>query len=72
MNSDAIQQHVATMWDQSIIPTLHEYIRIPNKSPAFDRDWEKHGYMDDATNLLVKWVAQSGISGLVHLSLIHI
>ena len=66
MNSDAIRQHVATMWDHSIIPTLHEYIRIPNKSPAFDRDWEKHGYMDDATNLLVKWVAQSGISGLVH------
>ncbi|MDC0237901.1 M20/M25/M40 family metallo-hydrolase [Gammaproteobacteria bacterium] len=66
MNSDAIRQHVATMWDQSIIPTLHEYIRIPNKSPAFDRDWEKHGYMDDATNLLVKWVSQSGISGLVH------
>ena len=66
MNSDAISRHVQAMWNETIVPTLHEYIRIPNKSPAFDQDWEKHGYMDDAANLLVKWVAQTGISGLVH------
>jgi acetylornithine deacetylase/succinyl-diaminopimelate desuccinylase-like protein len=54
------------MWNESIVPTLHEYIRIPNKSPAFDRDWKEHGYMDDAANLLVKWVAQTDITGLTH------
>jgi hypothetical protein len=32
---------------------LHDYIRIPNKSPAFDPDWERHGYMDQAIELLV-------------------
>ena len=66
MNGDAISRHVGAMWNESIVPTLHEYIRIPNKSPAFDRDWEEHGYMDDAANLLVKWVAQTGITGLMH------
>jgi len=66
MNGDAIRRHVGAMWNESIVPTLHEYIRIPNKSPAFDRDWEEHGYMDDAANLLVKWVAQTDITGLTH------
>lgn len=28
-----------------IAPTLVEYIRIPNKSPAFDLDLAAHGFM---------------------------
>ena len=27
-------------WDDSIIPELCNYIRVPNKSPSFDPDWE--------------------------------
>ena len=34
---------------------LIEYIRIPNKSPAFDKDWAAHGYMDDAVKLMEAW-----------------
>jgi acetylornithine deacetylase/succinyl-diaminopimelate desuccinylase-like protein len=39
----------------SIVPTLTEYIRIPNKSPMFDPDWEAHGHMDRAVELLAGW-----------------
>ena len=39
------------IWDDEIVPTLTDYIRIPNKSPAFDPDWEKHGHMDKAVAL---------------------
>jgi hypothetical protein len=35
-------------WADEIGPTSVEYIKIPNKSPAFDPDWVAHGYMDDA------------------------
>ncbi len=42
-----------------MIPTLVEYIRIPNKSPAFDKDWEAHGHMDKAVDLLVAWANAS-------------
>jgi hypothetical protein len=28
-------------WDDSVVPTLVEYIRIPNKSLVFDRDWRR-------------------------------
>ena len=46
---------IEKQWDKSIIPTLIEYIKIPNKSIHFDKDWESHGYMDQAMNLLVDW-----------------
>jgi acetylornithine deacetylase/succinyl-diaminopimelate desuccinylase-like protein len=43
------------IWQESIVPTLVDYIRIPNKSPSFDRDWERHGYMEDAVQLVAGW-----------------
>jgi len=46
MDKNKNEDFVNQMWDDSIIPELCEYIRIPNKSPMFDPDWEKHGYPD--------------------------
>ena len=42
-------------WADEIVPTLVEYIKIPNKSPAFDPDWAAHGYMDEAVALFERW-----------------
>ena len=42
----------------SILPSITEYIRIPNKSPAFDPDWVEHGHMDEAVALLEAWARQ--------------
>ena len=46
---------VGRVWDEEIIPTLTDYIRIPNKSPMFDPDWVAHGYMDQAVALFEAW-----------------
>jgi len=54
------------VWDDSIVPTLEEYIRIPNKSPAFEPDWERLGHMQAAAEHLESWVAASGVRGLTH------
>lgn len=43
------------IWDEEIIPALSEYIRIPNKSPAFDADWEKHGHMEKVVAMFAGW-----------------
>jgi acetylornithine deacetylase/succinyl-diaminopimelate desuccinylase-like protein len=43
------------IWDDEIIPVLTDYIRFPNKSPAFDADWEKHGYMEQAVQMFTAW-----------------
>src|SRR5690242_10364477 len=43
------------IWRDEITPTLVEYIRIPNKSPSFEPDWQRLGHMDKAVDLLVAW-----------------
>ncbi len=46
------------IWDGEIIPTLSDYIRIPNKSPAFDPDWESHGHMDRVVEMFSVWARE--------------
>jgi acetylornithine deacetylase/succinyl-diaminopimelate desuccinylase-like protein len=48
----AFMEHI---WDEEIIPALTDYIRIPNKSPAFDADWEKHGHMEKVVDQFSAW-----------------
>jgi len=43
------------IWDAEIIPALTDYIRIPNKSPAFDPDWQQHGHMDQVVQMFAAW-----------------
>ena len=45
-------------WGDEIVPTLVEYIKIPNKSPSFDPQWDEHGYMDDAVRLFERWARE--------------
>ena len=56
---------VESVWDQSIVSTLVEYIRIPNKSPAFDAAWREHGHMHRAVALIAEWCRRQPIEGLV-------
>src|SRR5580700_992231 len=55
MNSSALRHFIEDAWQASIIERLQAYVRIPNKSPAFDPDWERHGYMDQAIELMAQW-----------------
>ena len=46
-------------WKDSILPALVEYVRIPNKSPAFDRDWASAGHMEKAIRLAEDWARRN-------------
>jgi hypothetical protein len=59
---------VDQFWGDEIVPTLIEYIRIPNKSPSFDPDWAAHGYMEEAVALFEGW-ARARLSSLPGASL---
>jgi len=50
-----LQKFVGACWDDAIVPSITDYIRIPNKSPAYDAQWAEHGYMDDAVKLMEAW-----------------
>ncbi len=64
MDHARTQSFIGQMWDDDIVPRLVEYIRIPNKSPMFDADWAKHGYMEDATQLLTNWAKRQPVKGM--------
>jgi acetylornithine deacetylase/succinyl-diaminopimelate desuccinylase-like protein len=51
-------------WDESIVPTLEQYIGIPNQSPAFDAEWSAHGFMDQAVALVAGWMQAQEVRGL--------
>ena len=55
MDAMSAKSFVDAIWDAEVIPQLVDYIRIPNKSPAFDADWQAHGYMDAAVEQFAGW-----------------
>jgi hypothetical protein len=50
-----VTAHVAGAWDRDIVKVLHDYIRIPNVSAAYDPGWAEAGHMDRAVELLRDW-----------------
>lgn len=52
MNTHRARTYVNQIWDSVVVPTLVEYIKIPNKSPLFDADWYANGHMHEAAELL--------------------
>ena len=64
MNNDVLRDFIQRCWDSSVLPELINYIRIPNKSPAFDPDWQKHGYMDQVVDQFVNWCQRQEIRGM--------
>ena len=43
-------------WEDTNLPALSEYTRIPCLSPAFDPDWAERGAMKEAAEFLAAWV----------------
>ncbi|MDE2235996.1 MAG: M20 family metallopeptidase [Gammaproteobacteria bacterium] len=64
MNSEKIRSFVDNAWDESILPALENYIRIPNKSVIFDRQWQAHGYMEKAVQLAAEWCRRNAPRGM--------
>ena len=58
MDSRKTARFMQNIWDNEIIPALTDYIRIPNKSPAFDPSWESHGHMEQAVSLFAAWARE--------------
>lgn len=63
MSQDPLRAPIDATWETSILPTLHQYIRIPNQSPLYDPDWKKNGHMHNAVQLALRWVEQQKLKG---------
>ncbi len=64
MDLQAAQSFIDELWMDSIVPSLIEYIKIPNKSPHFDVDWHEHGYMEAAVQQIFNWSKAQNVKGM--------
>lgn len=62
--TSALTDLVDQVWDEEIVPALHDYIAIPNVSVLFDPKWREHGHMARAVELIRAWCADRKIAGL--------
>ena len=56
--------NVSQAWDDDLVKQLSDYIEIPAKSPAFDPDWAKAGYLETVLQRAATWVEQQKVAGL--------
>jgi acetylornithine deacetylase/succinyl-diaminopimelate desuccinylase-like protein len=64
MDLERLRASVRKTWDESIVDRLIAYVRIPNKSPSFDPQWESHGHMEAAIQLMAQWCRAQPIPGM--------
>lgn len=64
-------EHITRQWDEDIIPQLVDFISVPAKSPHFDPDWEKNGYIEKVAQQALAWVQKQPLKGL-KVELIHL
>ena len=54
-NPQGLYEFICQQWQEEIVPSLCDYIKIPNKSPHFDEQWEEHGHMEKAVTHIADW-----------------
>lgn len=63
-NFKGLSEFVNQQWHDEILPSLCDYIKIPNKSPHFDEQWQEHGFMDKAVKHIADWCQSHAPKGM--------
>lgn len=51
-------------WNDSAIPCLKEFVKIPSITIDLDQDWKKHGNLHRALKLFASWAKKQNVPGL--------
>ena len=63
MDTEKLKTFIGETWDKSIVPTLEDYIRIPNLSPSFDPEWASKPDTENAVKLMTTWANAQKLHG---------
>src|SRR6266513_1242533 len=63
MDLNRLSGSIGKAWETSIVDRLVAYVRIPNKSPMFDPQWERNGHMEAAVQLMAQWCRAQPLTG---------
>ena len=55
MESKKTAQFVQKEWNENVLPSLMDFVRIPNVSPSFDEAWDTNGLQTQAFDLVTAW-----------------
>jgi len=61
MDKRVILPFVNSFFQKEMIPALMDFIKIPNCSPAYDKDWKTNGYQDQAATFVKDWVDKQNL-----------
>ncbi len=64
MDLSDITRFVSRKWDDEIVPSLVDYVRVPAKSPVFDAGWEGRGELAAVVAKARDWAREQPIAGL--------
>jgi acetylornithine deacetylase/succinyl-diaminopimelate desuccinylase-like protein len=64
LNHDTLREFVDRKWNDEIVPALTDYIAVPAKSPAFDPDWARHGFIERVVAQAAQWAEKQSVRGL--------
>ncbi len=62
--ASALASFANDAWDREILPAITDYIAVPAKSPMFDADWARNGYLERVVRDAATWVEGRRIAGL--------
>jgi acetylornithine deacetylase/succinyl-diaminopimelate desuccinylase-like protein len=63
MDRRIIEPFVKQFFQNEILPSLMNFVRIPNVSPEYDINWDKNGYQIQAAQYLQEWVKNQNLIG---------
>ena len=57
-------EYIHKDFDDNFIKGLEGFIKIPNISPDYDKDWKSNGLQEKAAQYVVEWIKSQKIKGL--------
>lgn len=64
MSHDPDFRSFDSAWRDSVLPSLADFVAIPNLSPAFDPAWAENGLQERAVAHFLAWLEGRGLKGL--------
>lgn len=64
LDLERVRSDVDQRWADDIVDVLHDFIAIPDVSPAFDPDWDEHGHIGAAVELVRTWCESRPVEGM--------
>ncbi|ASQ46377.1 M20 family metallopeptidase [Legionella clemsonensis] len=64
LNPQRLYDYISRQWQETILPSLCDYIKIPNKSPHFDQQWQENGFMEQAVAHVAHWCKTHSPTGM--------